>query len=218
MIEKKIEIFVRKLASTKVPDNCVNQYSYTVRENKIRRDNLKKYLQIILNYQSSILLVGEAPGYLGCRRTGIPFSSEKIILTNRFFTESRKFSVENRLNPLSESSATIVWKIMDDCNFYPLIWSSFPFHPHLPGNPSSNRTPTMEEMQIGKKFIQCILELTNVKKVVAVGRVAEKSLSQLGINADLVRHPAHGGANLFKSGILEIVGHQHKSTKILQLN
>lgn len=42
--------------------------------------NLEKYLQFMKSEEGNkILLVGEAPGYAGCKMTGIPFTSGRAI-------------------------------------------------------------------------------------------------------------------------------------------
>jgi hypothetical protein len=41
-------------------------------------------------------------------------------------------------------------------------------------------------------------------KVVADGRVAEATLRRFGIDADEIRHPSMGGANLFRDGLVHI--------------
>ncbi len=94
---------------------------------------------------------------------------------------------------------------MDELQFYPLIWASFPFHPHQPGNEESNRAPTKEEMRTGQIFLTALMEIFAITTVVAVGRAAEKTLGTLNIPATRIRHPSHGGAHLFRSGLAEFV-------------
>src|SRR6185369_16971555 len=56
------------------------------------------------------ILVGEASGYQGCKVSGIPFTSERLILAGeipRIRTDGRRLS--SRQRPWSEPSATIVW-------------------------------------------------------------------------------------------------------------
>jgi uracil-DNA glycosylase len=215
-MSKKIETFVESLARTKPTRHSVNPYSYEKKQNDIRRRNLAAYLTARLQSSVSVLLVGEAPGYRGTRRTGVPFSSEKIILTHPFFTSRKEFSIENGENPIAESSASIVWKTMDELQFFPLIWASFPFHPHQPGNKESNRPPTKAEILTGQTFLQSLLEIFEITTVVAVGRAAEKTLGLLHIPATCIRHPSHGGASLFRSGLVELVKTVQQVTRVPQ--
>jgi uracil-DNA glycosylase len=199
---KDIDSFIEGLAKTKPTKHAVNPWDYSKKENEIRRKNLKAYLLILLKNNSSVLLVGEAPGYRGTRLTGVPFSSEKIILTNSFFTTNKDFDIENKNNPTAESSASIVWKTMDELKFYPLIWASFPFHPHEPGNYLTNRAPTKEELIMGQSFLISLLDIFKIKSIVAIGRAAERTLAGLNMPiATQIRHPSHGGASQFRGGL-----------------
>ena len=127
----QIAAFVERLAATPPTEHAFNQYLHGIAGNELRRANLTRYLQEMTASEPGILLVGEAPGYRGSRRTGVPFSSEKLMLAHPFFTERSGFAIENVDSPMAESSASIVWRTMDELGFYPLIWASFPFHPHL---------------------------------------------------------------------------------------
>ncbi len=51
-----------------------NQYS-----NEKILNNLGLYLDFFFKLNNNILLIGEAPGYNGCRITGIPFTSGSVI-------------------------------------------------------------------------------------------------------------------------------------------
>jgi len=202
--DEKIKKFVEALARTAPTQDFVNQYAYGKRENKIRRDNLIKYLTLYQNKRVDILCIGEAPGYKGSLKTGVPFSSEEILITNKFFTSSKAFKIENRANPSWEMSAKIVWQAMDHLHFYPLIWSAFPFHPHEAKKTESNRRPTSKEIEFGAKFLRELIKIFEIKHFVSVGRIAEKSLCDLGFKSIYIRHPSHGGAELFFSGLKEI--------------
>lgn len=81
MIEN-LKDFVEELASIKVTPNVYNQYSYGHQENYIRRDNLLTYLIQMYKLKPRVILVGEAPGYRGCRLTGVPFTSEHLLMNN----------------------------------------------------------------------------------------------------------------------------------------
>lgn len=197
---------MESLARTQPTQNSINPWDYSKKENEIRRNNLKTYLSIILESKPSVLLVGEAPGYRGTRRTGVPFSSEKIILTHPFFTASPEFKIENLTNPIAEASASVVWRTMDELQFFPLIWASFPFHPHEPGNDLTNRAPTKEELLLGQASLRLLMELFEIKTVVAVGRAAERTLQEMGVPiVAQIRHPSHGGANYFKEGLRDFI-------------
>ena len=72
--------FIEDLSKVKLPINVFNPYSYDYDENLLKRKNLFLYLQQMAKLNPHVLLVGEAPGYRGCRLTGVPFTSEFILL------------------------------------------------------------------------------------------------------------------------------------------
>ena len=197
--------FVERLALTSAPKDARNLWDYTIPANEIRRNNLIAYFTEMHKRKPKVLLIGEAPGYRGCGRVGVPFSSEKLLLSHPFFSGASAFTVENPDDPMGEASATIVWKAFDSLDVYPLMWATYPFHPHKPGNIFSNRAPRPNEVLLGKSFISEIMDNFNIKHVVAVGRVAEGTLREMGFEAYPVRHPSHGGAVLFQKGLSEFV-------------
>jgi len=200
MSSKKIQAFVENLANQKVSQNTSNQFSYEIDSNEIRRANLINYLILMHESKTKDLLVSEAPGYLGMKLTGVPFSSERTLRNHTFFTGKKNFRTEN--NDITEPSATIVWKALDDIGKIPLMFPAFPFHPNRAGLPNSNRPPTAEELVIGGKYLQDLIEIFGINKFIAVGRKAEATLLKMDIVAPYVRHPANGGATKFKSGLV----------------
>jgi len=154
---------------------------------------------------SPIVLVGEAPSWRGCRFSGIAFTAESLLLDPDFPLDGRRTSAF-RDRPLSEASATIVWGCLAEHFPRFLLWNALPLHPHQPGEPLSNRTPRRSEVAEYGAVLSGVLERVGAEVVVAVGRTAERSLDDLGIDATYVRHPSHGGARAFRAGALEILG------------
>ena len=79
-----------------------------------------------------------------------------------------------------------------------ILWNTVPHHPHRPGEPLSNRRPSVAEVEIGAEFARRAIELLRPRRVVAVGRIAE---GILGEGANYVRHPANGGGAAFAAGM-----------------
>lgn len=206
---KKLKDFVEELAVTEVTPNVYNQYSYEGEENAVRRNNLLIYLHNMYKLKPKLILVGEAPGYRGCRLTGVPFTSEHLLRNNmkglELFGEKSGYKLAGPSEKLlKEATATIIWGTLLKYNMLSLAWNAFPFHPHKAGEGESNRTPLKQELIIGQKFLVNIIEIFNIKKVVAVGGKAEESLGKLNISCSKVRHPAQGGKNEFVEGIRKI--------------
>jgi uracil-DNA glycosylase family 4 len=140
----------------------------------LRRDRLREYLEARASVK--IILVGEAAGYRGARISGLPFTSERQLTGS---------------GP-AEASATIVHRVLEELGVEDdvLLWNVVPTHP---GTRASNRRPTRAEVRAARPFLD---ELTRGRQIVAVGRLAAAVLE-----APYVRHPAHGGAIDFASGL-----------------
>lgn len=202
---KEIDEFIRALSKREGSPKMKNPYHGESGEAKIRRKNLRSYLLKMLEIRTDTLLLGEAPGYKGCGITGIPFTSERVLASNPFFRE-KGFACLHAADQLSsEISATIVWGVLDSCLKKPLLWNMCPFHPHRAGKPQSNRTPGRHELYEGVPYLQELIRIFPVKKIIALGRKAESTLFELGMDAIYVRHPANAGKRQFEKGIKDIL-------------
>ena len=202
------ERFVVWLAGTVTPADAYNQYAQGPAANALRRDNLRRYLQLMQARRPAALLVMEAPGYRGCRLTGVPVTSRKLLLngvpgldlfgTAQGFQDVPEADFE-RIQ--GEQSATIVWGTLSALGRVPLIWNTYPFHPHQAGQMLSNRRPRAAEIALGQDFLAAIMEHFTPTQIIAVGNVAHESLGSMGIDCVKVRHPAQGGKNDFVAGL-----------------
>jgi uracil-DNA glycosylase len=146
-----------------------------------RRERLCAYLEA--RVEAPLLLVGEAAGHRGARISGIPFTSERQLTGT---------------GP-AEATATIVRRVLAELGLEEetLCWNVVPTHPHLPDRPDTNRRPTRAEVEVSRLFLD---ELARGRRVVAVGRLAERSLG-----SPAVRHPSRGGADAFRNGLHELL-------------
>ncbi len=206
--------FLDTLANTRVEGPVFNQYALEEdpalsEANAIRRENLDLYLRQMVAARPVLLLVGEAPGYKGCRLTGVPFASETILLNEHMclFGQQRGFRRTNELRRISaEATATMVWSAVSGTWPPPLFWNAFPFHPHRPDRPQSNRRPCKEELDTGTRLLNQLTAIFQLKAVAAVGRIAEKALNDVGLRDYYVlRHPSHGGKAAFNAGLQQIM-------------
>jgi uracil-DNA glycosylase len=138
-----------------------------------RRERLLRYLEE--RQAASLVLVGEAPGFRGARVSGIPFTSERQLTG----TGS------------AEPTATVVQAALAELEIDALCWNVVPTHP---GTETTNRRPTAVEIAASYPFLH---ELTAARRVLAVGRLAERVTG-----APYVRHPSHGGKAAFYEGLL----------------
>ena len=208
MSTSSIDAFVDRLAAVATPPGCNNFFDHTIPANAKRRRNLGLYLQEMLDRSPKVLLVGEAPGFRGMRITGVPFTNRTMFEgpANHFglFGPGKGYELPTEAEGVaSEPTATVMWQVLAELEFLPVLWSACPWHTHVPGRPLSNRTPTAPEAALGTPFWQALTELFPIETVVAVGNVAHRSLQRSGLDVPKIRHPAHGGRSGFKRGLEE---------------
>jgi hypothetical protein len=203
----------------------------------IRRKHLAVYFRERLG-KTRLAIVGEALGYRGGHFSGIPMTSERILLGKQphivaALSRRRILQVPSdggRRPPLqilmgikprrtskpsvcpdgfSEPTATIVWGALLKIGVPPdefVLWNAFPWHSFDPHRGLlSNRMPNKLEQVAGQPVLKAFVEVFPCSQVVALGKIAAAQLEQLGFNAHCVRHPASGGAKLFRQQIAEIV-------------
>lgn len=165
-----------------------------------RRERLKAFFSVRPRW----LLLGEAAGYQGAHVSGIPFTSERLMLEGaipRVDIGGRRLSTRGR--PWSEPSATTVWGTLHALGRAgdTWLWNACPFHPHKPGLLQSNRSPLPSERRAGLPVLEALLAAIPGVRCFAVGRNAAASLAELGIEATPLRHPSMGGATQFRDGL-----------------
>lgn len=201
-----IDAWIRQLAVAAVHPNCVNPYAPTLPGGNGRCHNLRLYLKQMQTHQPRVLLLGEAPGYRGCRISGIPFVSRQLLRQGvprwGFFGLENGYQIPEDFPGIEwESSATLVWQALAAWQSLPLLWNACPWHPHQQGQPASNRSPTAREVQSGEPFLRGVLVLFAIEEVIAVGAQAARALKAWEIPHRQVRHPAHGGKQTFLAGM-----------------
>ena len=224
MSVQSIEKFLRRLQ--KSPSGAVfNPWWQVDKENditpkapRLRREQLRAYLCDRLG-KSRLAIIGEALGYRGGHFSGIPMTSERLLLRRKTgiaperillgITPQRTSKPQKCPDGFSEPTATIVWSTLLRLELSPqefVLWNAFPwhsFHPHR--GMLSNRTPTNSEQSAGIPVLKAFLDLFPCHEVVALGRIAAAQLKDLHVSARYVRHPTSGGAKLFRQQIVKIV-------------
>ena len=186
----------------------------------IRRNQLRAYLQQRLG-KAKLVIIGEAVGYRGGHFSGIPMTSERILLgrskkvrvnSDDFFSNispRRTSKTEVCPDGFSEPTATIVWSAFLRLGVMPnqfVLWNAFPWHSFDPRRGMlTNRMPDKSERAAGIPALKVFLELFPCDEVVALGKIAAAQLEELNVNAHRVRHPASGGARLFRQQITDFV-------------
>lgn len=212
MTPDTLQTFVDDLAAAQLADDAYNEYAPPDANNAIRRANLLCYLAHMAQRRPNTLLVMEAPGYRGCRLTGVPVTSRRILLEGvpelAMFGEAagyRDVDDAGFETIQGEQSATILWETLRELGKVPLIWNTFPFHPHRAGEPRTNRKPRKDETALGADFLRAILQVYKPEVIIAVGNVAYDTMTGMGVNCVKVRHPAQGGKNDFVAGMTALL-------------
>jgi hypothetical protein len=186
----------------------------------IRRKQLGAYFRQRLG-KAKLALIGEALGYRGGHFSGIPMTSERILLGKKRDSEIEPEHAFLGIKPrrtskprkcpdgFSEPTATIVWSTLLKLGLKPeqfVLWNAFPWHSFDPRRGMlSNRMPTKKERSAGLSVLEDFLDLFPYDEIVALGNVAASQLKELKVESRRVRHPASGGAKLFRQQIARIV-------------
>ncbi|MGE5308908.1 MAG: uracil-DNA glycosylase [Deltaproteobacteria bacterium] len=179
----------------------------------IRRRQIESFLNS-RQKKARFLIIGEASGYQGCHFTGIPMTSERILLGYMQKAGIRAGTILPDLVPertsrpeikpsgFSEPTATIVWGAVIASGLDPLevcIWNTVPQHLYNPAKGMlSNRNPTKDEIAQGSQILRRFLEIFPDAELIAVGNAAVAGLTLLGRPFVKVRHPSMGGSRLFR--------------------
>lgn len=203
MKENLLDDLLIGLAARESSDTVFNQY-----EDPTIINNLRVYLEYLQEEFSQednprIFLVGEAPGYNGCRLTGIPFTSGILIRKARHKIFRKIGRYIHLKQTRSEATATIFWEFFEDHYPLPLLWNSFPFHPHESKEQESNRKPTTVERKEGITYLLTLCDTFRPWVICALGRVAEITLKELFPFDEVtyIRHPSRGGKIEFLKGM-----------------
>lgn len=172
---------------------------------EIRRQNLRRYLTPRIS-TAKWLLLAEAPGYNGCKFSGIPMTSERQIIerTEDIFPGLSRHSdisaclTSKSVEGRTERTASIIWGIMlDKLKINPLdfvLWNSFPCHPYKYENRLTNAKPTKSMIETHKYVINEVINIFSDCRVIAMGDVAKS----MGLNPyAFTRHPSYDFKRVF---------------------
>jgi len=226
MAADSVENFIRLLKKSP-PGAVFNPWWQVDKQNDvvrnapaIRRKQLRAYLRKRVG-KVKLVVIGEALGYRGGHFSGIPMTSERILLGKKkdvgidpeqvFSSIKPRRTSKSRICPggFSEPTATIVWGTLLGLGLKPkqfVLWNAFPWHSFDQRRGMlSNRMPNKSERFDGISVLNAFLNLFPCDEIVALGNVAASQLKELDAETHQVRHPASGGAKLFRQQIDKIV-------------
>jgi uracil-DNA glycosylase len=172
---------------------------------RIRRAQLRAYFAERIG-SARLALVGEALGYRGGHFTGIPMTSERILLADQQVLSSiaprRTSKPEKSPRGFSEPTASLVWNALLGFGLRGdqfVLWNAFPWHPFDARRGTlTNRKPSAAELRHGILILKKFLQMFRCETVITLGRVAAAQLERVDYRAIRVRHPANAGASLFR--------------------
>lgn len=222
--------FVELLSRLQAPTGSANPYNMYQpgiddgpRAPEIRKQQLLSYLQR-RRHSAELLLVAEAPGYQGARFSGIAMTCERTLLDQkagvpagavlsggrrgqRTSHPDASRNTRELKNGFTEPTASIVWRelLRLNCADRVVLWNVYPFHPFKAGEPLSNRAPTDAEVRDHLDIFHDLRAVFAGCRIVCVGNTARNHLGGVYPDVPSLRHPANGGAALFRRGFSEII-------------
>lgn len=227
-----VDQFIAQLRERAADANTANPYNcYEIGIDATPRSFEQRCLQLgaYLRHRletARFIMVAEAPGYQGARFSGLAMTSERLLSGDKNFVTERDilgqvglFARTSHVDAspyqavqqkgFAEPTATVVWQELvatGRCRDV-VLWNTFPFHPYKQGRRLSNRKPNLAEIRANACILTSLRELFDLGcQLVAVGSVARDHLQDLGLQADVLRHPANGGAAHFRAQFRHLVG------------
>lgn len=197
--------FVQYLQGIETPDNnSFNFYRQSYRASNdelLVSNNLERYLAKMQKLKPTVLLVGEAPGYRGCKLTGIPFTSEYQVVHDEFFADG--FEVLNGEAIDKENSATLIWSVLSQVKNKPLMWNIYPFHPeNINGK---NGKPRSRDIRLGRDILDLLLQMFNINEIYCLSSIARDAMCHHPLFRGYIRHPSYGGQTECRVRLREIL-------------
>jgi hypothetical protein len=145
--------------------------------------------------------MGRDLGYRGGRRTGLALTDEYHLPEMMQRYPGSNFKQATVGPAVVERTASEIWSVLRALALPPLLWNVFPFHPHEPGNPFTNRKFTARELQKVDLLNETLIKWLGVRRVVAIGGDAYSYASRFDVEVVAIRHPSYGGIKDFRNGM-----------------
>jgi hypothetical protein len=188
-----------------------------------RRKALLRLLESATSMEIDALWIGRDLGHRGGRRTGLALTDDVHLTVH---ATRWKVSVERATTGavVAERTAAVIWSMLARVSAPVFLWNVFPFHPHEPGQPFTNRAHSSRERAIGEALLAELIIMLRPRRLVAVGNNAAKVARRFEGLAEVVqvRHPSYGGQRDFIEQIEDIyclqssTGQQHFADRLFE--
>jgi uracil-DNA glycosylase len=171
-----------------------------------RRKNLESFLEASLDCNVKTIWIARDLGYRGGRRTGVPLTDDVHLALVGQLLGGIELKRATKGPVVAERTAAIVWKVLARIHQPVVLWNVFPYHPHEPNDPFSNRAHTAAEREVALPLLKSLIDMFRPQQLVAIGRDAQLALTELKTPVAPVRHPSYGGQSEFMAGVFKLYG------------
>jgi hypothetical protein len=195
--------FVNSLSELRF-ENVFNPYSDRCAVHDVddapwrRARTLLRLLDAAAETEVDAMWIGRDLGYRGGRRTGLALTDD-VHLSAHVTRWNVLPERATRGSIIAERTAAVIWSMLALVSARVFLWNVFPFHPHEPGDPFSNRSHGPREQSIGEEILEELILMLRPRRLVAIGNDAARTASRMTGIADVVqvRHPSYGGQREF---------------------
>lgn len=144
------------------------------------------------------LWIGRDLGYRGGRRTGLALTDD-VHLSSHATRWNIRVERATIGSVVAERTAAVIWSMLTPVTASVFLWNVFPFHPHEPDDPFTNRSHNAKERALGQAIMAELILILRPKRLVCIGNDAANAASRLTNLARIeqVRHPSYGGQSDF---------------------